>query len=161
VDRLLRAGADKVSLNTAAVARPELLAEAAHRFGSQCVVLSVAARRAGPGFEVTTHGGRRGTGIDAVAWAARAVELGVGEILLNSMDADGTKTGFDLELIRAVRAAVSVPVIASGGAGELAHFAPAVGAGADAVLAASVFHFGTLRIADVKAALRAAGHPAR
>ncbi|MBO0773196.1 MAG: imidazole glycerol phosphate synthase subunit HisF [Actinobacteria bacterium] len=164
VDRLLRAGADKVSLNTAAIARPELLAEAAHRFGSQCVVLSVDARRGGAGrsgFEVTTHGGRRGTGIDAVEWAARAVDLGVGEILLNSMDADGTKSGLDLELIRAVRAAVPVPVIASGGAGELAHFAPAVGAGADAVLAASVFHFGELRIRDVKAALRAAGHPVR
>jgi cyclase len=164
-DRLLRAGADKVSLNTAAVARPELLAEAAHRFGSQCVVLSVDARRAGPGrgpgFEVTTHGGRRGTGIDAIGWAARAVELGVGEILLNSVDADGTKSGFDLELIGAVRAAVTVPVIASGGAGELAHFAPAVTSGADAVLAASVFHFGELRISDVKGALRAAGHPVR
>jgi len=167
VDRLLRAGADKVSLNTAAVARPELLAEAAHRFGSQCVVLSVDARRAPgaaglpSGFEVTTHGGRRGTGIDAVAWAARAVGLGVGEILLNSMDADGTKSGFDLEMIVAVRAAVTVPVIASGGAGELAHFAPAAGAGADAVLAASVFHFGQLAIGDVKAALRAAGHCVR
>jgi cyclase len=166
VDRLLRAGADKVSLNTAAVARPELLAEAARRFGSQCVVLSVDARRAAggdlpSGFEVTTHGGRRGTGIDAVAWAARAVDLGVGEILLNSMDADGTKAGFDTEMIRAVRAAVTVPVIASGGAGELAHFAPAVDAGADAVLAASVFHFGQLQIADVKAALRAAGHRVR
>jgi cyclase len=169
VDRLLRAGADKVSLSTAAVARPELLAEAAQRFGSQCVVLSVDARRApaGPagapasGFEVTTHGGSRGTGLDAVAWAARAAGLGVGEILLNSMDADGTKTGFDLELIRAVRAAVTVPVIASGGAGELAHFAPAIGAGADAVLAASVFHFGQLRIAEVKDALRTAGYPVR
>ena len=169
VDRLLRAGADKVSLNTAAVARPELLAEAARRFGSQCVVLSVDARRAegGPGgvpasgFEVTTHGGSRGTGLDAVAWAARAVELGAGEILLNSMDADGTKAGFDLELIRAVRAAVTVPVIASGGAGELAHFPPAIGAGADAVLAASVFHFGTLRIGEVKDTLRAAGYPVR
>jgi imidazole glycerol-phosphate synthase subunit HisF len=166
VDRLLRAGADKVSLNTAAVARPELLAEAAHRFGAQCVVLSVDARRAaGPalpsGFEVTTHGGRRGTGIDAVEWAARAVGLGVGEILLNSMDADGTKAGFDLELIRAIRAAVTVPVIASGGAGELAHFPPAVAAGADAVLAASVFHFGELRIAEVKDGLRAAGQPVR
>ena len=169
VDRLLRAGADKVSLNTAAVARPELLAEAAQRFGSQCVVLSVDARRAPgapaeglpSGFEVTTHGGTRGTGIDAVAWAARAVGLGVGEILLNSMDADGTKAGFDLEMISAVRAAVTVPVIASGGAGELTHFAPAVDAGADAVLAASVFHFGQLKIADVKAALRAAGHCVR
>jgi cyclase len=164
VDRMLRAGADKVSLNTAAVARPELLAEAAQRFGSQCVVLSVDARRGGglpSGFEVTTHGGRRGTGIDAVAWAARAVGLGVGEILLNSVDADGTKAGFDLEMIRAVRAAVTVPVIASGGAGELGHFAPAVEAGADAVLAASVFHFGQLRIGDVKRALRAAGHCVR
>jgi len=168
VDRLLRAGADKVSLNTAAIARPELLTEAAGRFGSQCVVLSVDARRAAgtqgqppSGFEVTTHGGRRGTGIDAVAWAARAAGLGVGEILLNSMDADGTKAGFDLELIRAVRAAVTVPVIASGGAGELAHFPPAVEAGADAVLAASVFHFGELRITEVKAALRAAGQPVR
>jgi cyclase len=168
VDRLLRAGADKVSLSTAAVTRPGLLAEAAHRFGSQCVVLSLDARRwaggrGGPpsGFEVTTHGGRTGTGADAVAWAARAVELGVGEILLNSMDADGTRAGFDLELIRLIRAAVTVPVIASGGAGALAHFPPAIEAGADAVLAASVFHFGELRIADVKGALRAAGHPVR
>ena len=164
VDRLLRAGADKVSLNTAAVARPGLLSEAARRFGSQCVVLSVDARRAaGPasGFEVTTHGGRTGTGIDAVDWARRAVDLGAGEILLNSMDADGTTAGFDLELIRAVRAVVTVPVIASGGAGTLAHFAPAVDAGADAVLAASVFHFGTLRIGQVKNALRGAGHPVR
>jgi imidazole glycerol-phosphate synthase subunit HisF len=170
VDALLRAGADKVSLNTAAVARPELLAEAARRFGSQCVVLSVDARRvpAGSaatgvpsGFEVTTHGGRRGTGIDAVEWARSAAELGAGEVLLNSMDADGTTAGFDLELIRLVRAAVTVPVIASGGAGTLAHFAPAVDAGADAVLAASVFHFGTLRIGEVKDALRAAGHPVR
>jgi cyclase len=162
VDRLLRAGADKVSLNTAAVARPELLSEAAERFGSQCVVLSVDARRSpSGGFEVTTHGGRTGTGIDAVDWAQRAVRLGAGEILLNSMDADGTTAGFDLELIRAVRAAVTVPVIASGGAGTLAHFAPAVDAGADAVLAASVFHFGTLRIGQVKNALRGAGHPVR
>jgi cyclase len=175
VDNLLRAGADKVSLNTAAVARPELLAEAAERFGSQCVVLSVDARRAGAGpaaraagpdalesgFEVTTHGGRTGTGIDAVGWARRAVDLGAGEILLNSMDADGTTAGFDLDLIRLVRAAVNVPVIASGGAGALAHFAPAIAAGADAVLAASVFHFGTLRIGQVKAALRAAGNAVR
>jgi cyclase len=163
VDRLLRAGADKVSLNTAAIARPGLLAEAAERFGSQCVVLSVDARRVadGEGFEVTTHGGRRGTGIGAAGWAARGAELGAGEILLNSMDADGTKAGFDLELIDAVRAVVDVPIIASGGAGELAHFPPAVGAGADAVLAASVFHFGQLRISEVKNALRAAGHPVR
>jgi cyclase len=168
VDRLLRAGADKVSLNTAAVARPELLGEAARRFGSQCVVLSVDARRfSGPapagssGFEVTTHGGRTGTGIDAVDWARRGAELGAGEILLNSMDADGTEAGFDLELIAAVRDVVSVPVIASGGAGQLGHFAPAIDAGADAVLAASVFHFGALRIGQVKDALRAAGRPVR
>jgi len=163
VDRLLRAGADKVSLNTAAIARPELLTEAAGRFGSQCVVLSVDARRAPcpSGFEVTTHGGRRGTGLDAVSWAARAAGLGAGEILLNSMDADGTRAGFDLPLIRAVRAAVTVPVIASGGAGRLADFAPAIEAGADAVLAASLFHFGKLKIAEVKEALRAAGHPVR
>jgi len=164
VDRLLRAGADKVSLNTAAVARPELLAEAARRFGRQCMVLSVDARRTagtGSGFEVTTHGGRRGTGIDAVQWARRGAALGAGEILLNSMDADGTAAGFDLELIRAVRQAVDVPVIASGGAGRAADFPPAVEAGADAVLAASVFHFGLVRIGEVKAALRAAGHTVR
>ena len=164
VDRLLRAGADKVSLNTAAIQRPELLREAAQRFGSQCIVLSVDARRAAgtsSGFEVTTHGGRQGTGIDAVEWATRGMELGVGEILLNSMDADGTRNGYDVEMIRAVRAVVTVPVIASGGAGAVADFAPAVDAGADAVLAASVFHFGDLRIADVKAALRDAGHEIR
>ena len=164
VDRLLRAGADKVSLNTAAIERPELLREAAQRFGSQCIVLSVDARRAdGPrsGWEVTTHGGRRGTGIDAVEWAKQGEELGVGEILLNSMDADGTREGYDLPMIAAVRAVTSVPLIASGGAGALEHFAPAVAAGADAVLAASVFHFGMLRIADVKDALRAAGHEVR
>lgn len=164
VDRLLRAGADKVSINTAAIARPEFLREAAHRFGSQCVVLSVDARRAAgtpSGFEVTTHGGRKGTGIDAVEWARRGAELGVGEILLNSMDADGTKAGFDLEMLRLVREAVTVPVIASGGAGAARHFAPAVEAGADAVLAASVFHFGELKISDVKAALGAAGNPVR
>jgi imidazole glycerol-phosphate synthase subunit HisF len=155
VDKLLRAGADKVSINTAAIERPELLHEAAQRFGAQCIVLSVDARRAptASGFEVTTHGGRRGTGIDAVEWAARGQELGVGEILLNSMDADGTKAGFDLELIRLVRSVVDVPLIASGGAGALDHFPPAVDAGADAVLAASVFHFGQLRIPDVKKAL--------
>ncbi|MGW4472106.1 imidazole glycerol phosphate synthase subunit HisF [Nonomuraea sp. NPDC004354] len=164
VDRLLRAGADKVSLNTAAIARPELLTEASRRFGAQCVVLSVDARRAPgtpSGFEVTTHGGRRGTGIDAVEWAARGQELGVGEILLNSMDGDGTLDGYDLEMLRAVRTAVSVPVIASGGAGRLEHFPPAVAAGADAVLAASVFHFGTLKISEVKDSLRQAGHPVR
>ena len=158
VDALLRAGADKVGVNTAAIARPELVAEIAERFGRQVLVLSVDARRAGTpsGFEVTTHGGRRGTGIDAVGWAQQAAELGAGEILLNSMDADGTKDGYDLELIRLVRAAVTVPVIASGGAGKLADFAPAVHAGADAVLAASVFHFGDLTVGDVKDSLRAA-----
>ncbi|MFC5830864.1 imidazole glycerol phosphate synthase subunit HisF [Nonomuraea insulae] len=164
VDRLLRAGADKVSLNTAAIARPELLTEASRRFGAQCIVLSVDARRAPgtpSGFEVTTHGGRRGTGIDAVEWAARGEELGVGEILLNSMDGDGTLDGYDLEMLRAVRVAVRVPVIASGGAGRLEDFPPAVAAGADAVLAASVFHFGTLKISDVKDTLRMAGHPVR
>ena len=164
IDRLLRAGADKVSLNTATIARPELLREAARRFGSQCIVLSVDARRAAgtpSGFEVTTHGGRNGTGIDAVEWSARGQELGVGEILLNSMDADGTRSGYDLEMTRAVRDVVTVPVIASGGAGVLEHFPPAVDAGADAVLAASVFHFGQLRIGEVKAALRNAGHEVR
>jgi len=162
VDTLLRAGADKVSVNTAAIARPDLLAEMARQFGSQCIVLSVDARTvpegAAPtpsGWEVTTHGGRQGTGIDAVQWAARGAELGVGEILLNSMDADGTKAGFDLAMLRAVRAAVTVPVIASGGAGAAEHFAPAVDAGADAVLAASVFHFRELTIGQVKSAMAA------
>jgi cyclase len=168
VDALLRAGADKVSVNTAAIARPELLAEIAQRFGRQVLVLSVDARRAADsaaelpsGFEVTTHGGRRGTGIDAVEWSVRAAELGAGEILLNSMDADGTRDGFDLDLIARVRAAVRVPVIASGGAGGVDHFAPAVRAGADAVLAASVFHFGEFSIGAVKQALRAEGFPVR
>jgi imidazole glycerol-phosphate synthase subunit HisF len=162
VDRLLRAGADKVGINTAAITRPELLRECSERFGAQCIVLSVDARRVPPGsaatasgFEVTTHGGRRGTGIDAIEWLTRGIDLGAGEILLNSMDADGTRAGYDLEMIGAARAASSVPVIASGGAGGVADFAPAVQAGADAVLAASVFHFGTLRIRDVKDALRA------
>ena len=164
VDALLRAGADKVSVNTAAIARPDLLAELSRHFGSQCIVLSVDARTvpAGgaptrSGWEVTTHGGRQGTGIDAVEWARRGAELGVGEILLNSMDADGTKAGFDLPMLRAVRAAVTVPVIASGGAGAAGDFAPAVRAGADAVLAASVFHFGELTIGEVKAAMAAEG----
>ena len=164
VDRLLRAGADKVAVNTAAIHRPELVAEIADRFGNQVLVLSVDARRAPPtdsGFEVTTHGGRKSAGLDAIAWAARATELGAGEILLNAMDADGTQDGFDLDLIRAVRREVTIPVIASGGAGRLDHFAPAVDAGADAVLAATVFHFGTLRIGEVKAALAEAGHPVR
>ena len=167
VDRLLRAGADKVGVNTAAIARPELICEVADRFGAQVLVLSVDARRCRPGtetgsgYEVTTHGGRRGTGIDAVEWAARGAELGAGEILLNSMDADGTKTGFDLQLLREVRRRVRVPLIASGGAGAVEHFLPAVEAGADAVLAASVFHFRELTIGDVKDALRAGGVPIR
>ncbi len=167
VDRLLRAGADKVAVNTAAIRRPELVSEIADRFGNQVLVLSVDARRApsdratDSGFEVTTHGGRTSAGLDAVAWAARAAELGAGEILLNAMDADGTQDGFDLELVRQVRAAVSIPVVASGGAGHVDHFAPAVDAGADAVLAATVFHFGTLRIGDVKAALAGRGVPVR
>ncbi|MBC6763423.1 imidazole glycerol phosphate synthase subunit HisF [Corynebacterium sp. LK22] len=157
VDQLLRAGADKVSVNTAAIARPELLSELSRRFGAQCVVLSVDARRVPEGgtpqpsgFEVTTHGGSRSAGIDAVEWARRGEELGVGEILLNSMDGDGTKDGFDLELLERVRAAVDVPVIASGGAGKAEHFPPAVHAGANAVLAASIFHFGEVSIAEVK-----------
>lgn len=168
VDRLLRAGADKVGVNTAAIARPELIAEIAARFGSQVLVLSADVRRrrdesgsATGGFEVTTHGGRSGTGIDAVEWCTRSAELGAGEILLNSMDADGTKDGFDLELIREVRREVQIPIIASGGAGAVEHFAPAVRAGADAVLAASVFHFGELTIGQVKDALRADGIPVR
>jgi len=164
VDTLLRAGADKVGVNTAAIARPALIGEIAQRFGRQVLVLSLDVRRAGgvvSGFEVTTHGGRRGTGLDAVDWARRGADLGAGEILLNSMDADGTKDGFDLELIGAVRAAVDIPVIASGGAGTVADFPPAVAAGADAVLAASVFHFGEVSIGEVKLALREAGHPVR
>ena len=170
VDRLLRAGADKVAVNTAAILRPELVAEIADRFGSQVLVLSVDARRvstgaggaeAASGFEVTTHGGRKPAGLDAVAWAARGAELGAGEILLNAMDADGTQSGFDLELIRLVRHEVSVPVIASGGAGAAADFPPAVDAGADAVLAATVFLFGTVSVADVKQALAGSGHPVR
>ena len=161
VDTLLRAGADKVGVNTAAIARPELIREIADRFGNQVLVLSLDVRRADGGFEVTTHGGRRGTGLDAIAWAARVAELGAGEILLNSMDADGTKAGFDLELITKVRAEVGIPVIASGGAGAVEHFPPAVAAGADAVLAASVFHFGELSIGAVKQGLRDAGNPVR
>lgn len=164
VDRLLRAGADKVAMNTAAIRRPELIREVADRFGNQVLVLSLDARRAAgtdSGFEVTTHGGRRSAGLDAIAWAVQAAELGAGEILLNAMDSDGTQDGFDLEIIRAVRREVSIPVIASGGAGRAEHLAPAVDAGADAVLAASVFHFGTVSISEVKASLAAAGHPVR
>lgn len=168
VDRLLREGADKASINTAAIARPDVIDEITRHFGSQVLVLSVDARRVqgdtrtASGFEVTTHGGRRGTGIDAVAWAKEAADRGVGEILLNSIDADGTKEGFDLELIRLIRAAVTVPLIASGGAGAPDHFPPAIQAGADAVLAASVFHFGPVdMIAKVKSAIRAAGFDVR
>ncbi|BCJ30888.1 imidazole glycerol phosphate synthase subunit HisF [Actinocatenispora sera] len=164
VDALLRAGADKVGVNTAAVARPELIGEVTEQFGRQVLVLSVDARRSRltpSGYEVTTHGGRRGTNLDAVDWAVRAADLGAGEILLNSMDADGTKTGFDLEMITAVRAVVDVPVVASGGAGAVEHFPPAVAAGADAVLAASIFHFGEVSIAQVKRELAAAGQPVR
>ncbi|MDQ3052944.1 MAG: imidazole glycerol phosphate synthase subunit HisF [Actinomycetota bacterium] len=162
VDRLLRAGADKVGVNTAAVTRPALIDEIAAEFGSQVLVLSVDARRAPgtgtpSGFEVTTHGGRSGTGQDALAWISEAIGRGVGEILLNSMDADGTRAGYDLRMIRSARAVSSVPLVASGGAGKVTDFETAVAAGADAVLAASVFHFGQLRIGDVKAALQEAG----
>ena len=164
VDRMLRAGADKIAVNTAAIVRPELIAEIADRFGNQVLVLSVDARRApgtDSGFEVTTHGGRRSAGIDAIEWAAKAVELGAGEILLNAMDADGTEDGFDIDLIKAVRSEVTVPVIASGGAGRAEHFPPAVEAGADAVLAATIFHFGKVRISEVKQSLSGAGVPVR
>ena len=152
VDRLLRAGADKVSINTSALARPQLIAEIADRFGSQVLVLSVDARRArtDSGFEVTTHGGRQSAGVDALAWVEQACALGVGEILLNSMDADGTRAGYDIGMITAVRAVSKVPLIASGGAGSLEDFSAALDAGADALLAASVFHFGVHRIGDVK-----------
>ncbi len=164
VDRLLRAGADKVGVNTAAIARPELIAEISDRFGAQVLVLSADVRRRlgddgrpTDDFVMTTHGGRVPVDLDAVQWCARAAELGAGEILLNSMDADGTRDGFDIELIRKVRAAVTVPIVASGGAGRAEDFAPAVAAGADAVLAASVFHFGDLTVGEVKDAMRAAG----
>ncbi len=168
VDTMLRAGADKIAVNSAAIARPALIAEIAARFGNQVLVLALDARRCRPGepptpsgFEVTTHGGRRGTGLDALAWAARGAELGAGEILLNSIDADGTEDGFDLEMTSRVRAEVDVPLIASGGLGVPADAVPAVAAGADAVLAASVFHFGRATVGDVKDALRAGGHPVR
>lgn len=166
VRELLRTGADKVSVNTAAIGNPDLLRELAEVFGSQCIVLSVDARRtdaahAPSGFEVTTHGGTTSAGIDAVEWARTGAELGVGEILLNSMDADGTKAGFDLELLRAVRETVNIPVIASGGAGAAADFPPAVEAGADAVLAASIFHFGEVEIGEVKKALADSGYEVR
>jgi len=163
VDRLLRAGADKVSINTAAINNPQLINEIADRFGNQVLVLSVDARRAETpsGFEVTTHGGRKSAGLDALAWVEEGITRGVGEILLNSMDADGTGDGYDIEMIRAVRAISSVPVIASGGAGKLSDFASALDAGADALLAASVFHFGTFTIAEVKEDLSARGYSIR
>lgn len=160
VNQLLRAGADKVSINTAAIDRPELIGEIADTFGSQVLVLSVDARRAptDSGFEVTTHGGRKGTGLDALAWIEKAINMGVGEILLNSMDADGTRKGYDIEMIRAARSVSRVPLIASGGAGALEDFALALDAGADALLAASVFHFGVFRIQEVKRYLSQAGY---
>ncbi|MEJ5927402.1 imidazole glycerol phosphate synthase subunit HisF [Corynebacterium sp. H128] len=164
VDELLRAGADKVSINTSAISRPELISELSQRFGAQCIVLSVDARRAAQmpsGFEVTTHGGTVSAGLDAVEWARRGADLGAGEILLNSMDGDGTQDGFDVELIHKVRAVVSVPVIASGGAGKAEHFPPAVAAGADAVLAATIFHFGTVTVSEVKDQLADAGYEVR
>jgi len=173
VARLLASGADKVGVNSAAIARPDLIGEIADRFGAQVLVLSLDVKRldgarldalraerpdAVPsGFVVTTHGGRVETSLDAVAWAREAIERGAGELLVNSIDADGTKDGFDLELISLMRAASSVPVIASGGAGRVEHFAPAISAGADAVLAASVFHDGLLTVGDIKATLAVAG----
>jgi cyclase len=163
VDRLLRAGADKISINTSAIARPQLIAEIADRFGSQVLVLSVDARRArtDSGFEVTTHGGRESVGLDALTWVEQACALGVGEILLNSMDADGTRAGYDLGMIKAVRAVAGVPLIASGGAGSQEDFAAALDAGADALLAASIFHFGVHRIGDIKNYLDRSGYPVR
>lgn len=162
-DRLLRAGADKVSVNTAALQNPNIIREAADRFGSQCVMISIDARRAPTpsGFEVTTHGGRVGTGTDALTWVDEATRLGAGEVLLNSMDADGTSAGFDVELIERVRAVVDVPLIASGGAGTAEDAVAAVRAGANAVLAASIFHFGKVSIRQVKAALANEGYAVR
>jgi cyclase len=159
--RLLLAGADKVSINSAAVADPALVTRGAEAFGSQAIVVAIDARRAGDGWEVFTHGGRRGTGIDAVQWARQMEQRGAGEILLTSMDRDGTKQGFDLDLLRAVRAAVRLPLVASGGVGTTAHFVEGAKAGATGLLAASVFHYGEMRIADAKAALLAAGLPIR
>jgi cyclase len=160
VARLLEHGADKIGVNSAAIARPELITEIADRFGAQVIVLSLDVKRSQTtesGFVVTTHGGRTETDLDALTWAQRAIELGAGELLVNSIDADGTKQGFDLELITLMRGVSSVPVIASGGAGAVEHFAPALSAGADAVLAASVFHSGQLSVADVKRRLTAEG----
>jgi cyclase len=160
--RLLLAGADKCSINSAAIARPELIAEAAEKFGSQCVVVAIDARRSAPGkWEVFSHGGRKNTGLDVIAWAERLAALGAGEILLTSMDRDGTGTGFDLDLLRAVCNAVRLPVVASGGVGTLRHFAEGAKAGATGLLAASVFHFGTFTIEQVKTALMQAGLPVR
>lgn len=164
IETMLRAGADKVSLNTSAIQRPALIREASERFGAQCIVLAIDAKREpnGTSWRVYTHGGRNPTQLDAVAWARHAVELGAGEILLTSMDADGTKAGYDVTLTRAVSEAVTVPVIASGGAGELTHFAEALDAGgASAVLAASLFHFGELTVPQVKTYLATRGLPVR
>lgn len=164
VSRLLGVGADKVGVNSAAIARPELIDEIANRFGSQVLVLSLDVRRSPrtpSGFVVTTHGGTRESDLDALEWCRQAVDRGAGELLVNSMDADGTQYGFDLELTARVRELSSVPLIASGGAGELDHFAPAIGAGADAVLAASVFHYGTFTVGEVKDALASAGYEVR
>jgi cyclase len=164
VARLLGVGADKVGVNSAAIARPELIGEIAERFGSQVLVLSLDVKRSDrmpSGFVVTTHGGRRESDLDALEWCREAVERGAGELLVNSMDADGTLAGFDLELTSRVRELASVPVIASGGAGELEHFAPAIAAGADAVLAASVFHDGTFTVGEVKQAIADAGYEVR
>ncbi len=159
--RLLAAGADKVGVNSAAVARPALLGELAATFGSQCVVLSVDARRVADGWEVVTHGGRQGTGLDALAWIAAGVEQGAGEVLLTSIDSDGTRDGYDLALLRAAVERVTVPVIASGGAGRLEHLAAGLAAGASAVLAASIFHQGDHTVGDVKRYLAAQGFPIR
>ena len=162
VRRLLLAGADKASINSAAVAEPELVTRAAEAFGSQAIVVAVDARQLSPGrWEVFTHGGRKGTGIDAVGWAQRMAAAGAGELLVTSMDRDGTKAGFDLDLLRAIRRTVSVPIIASGGVGTVDHFVEGARAGASGLLAASVFHYGEFRIADAKAALAAAGLPVR
>ena len=161
VDKLLRAGADKISINTAAINRPELINEIANNFGSQVLVLSVDARRANGSYEVTTYGGRESAGLSAISWVKQACDLGVGEILLNSMDADGTREGYDLQMISDIRSICKVPLIASGGAGKLEDFASALDAGADALLAASVFHFGTFRITDVKNYLKQRGYNVR
>ncbi len=159
--RLLLAGADKVSINSAAVADPAVVTRGAEAFGSQAIVVAIDARRSGAGWEVFTHGGRRGTGIDAVEWAREMAARGAGEILLTSMDRDGTKSGFDLDLLRAVRAAVRLPIVASGGVGTATHFVEGARCGATGLLAASVFHYGEMRIAEAKAALAEAGLPIR